>query len=58
MPRRVLFDSCMACGGCVGICPFMALNLDRGTEIKVDQEKCTDCGVCTTFCPVGAIVEG
>ncbi len=57
MPRKVLYNICMSCGGCVGVCPFLALNLDKGSEVVVDAEKCTDCGTCTKFCPVGAIVE-
>ncbi len=57
MPRKVLYNICMGCGGCVGVCPFLALNLDKGYEIVVDTEMCTDCGTCTKFCPVGAIVE-
>lgn len=57
MPRRVLYELCMSCGGCVGTCPTLALNLSKGMELKVQQEKCTDCGLCTRFCPIGAIVE-
>lgn len=49
---------CIACGGCVAVCPFNALELEAGREIKIDHEKCTRCGICTRFCPVGALAMG
>ncbi len=57
MPRKVDHELCMSCGGCVGVCPFLALTLEHGIKLIVDEEKCTDCGSCTKFCPVGAIEE-
>ncbi len=57
MPRKILYDRCMSCGGCVGVCPSLALTLEKGSELKIDEDKCTDCGICTRFCPAGAIVE-
>ncbi|MBU0762418.1 MAG: 4Fe-4S binding protein [Candidatus Altiarchaeota archaeon] len=45
---------CLYCGGCVGICPTQALELDE-TILRVDEGKCTKCGLCVKFCPVGAI---
>jgi|GEM_PF-2231730 len=46
-------DTCCYCGGCVGVCPVDALELEE-TVLKV-SEKCTECGICAKFCPVGAL---
>ena len=45
---------CAYCGGCVGVCPSMALLLDELTLI-VEQELCNGCGNCVKLCPVGAL---
>ena len=47
-------DKCMSCGGCVSVCPVLALEL-RETRLHVDEKKCISCGACTKVCPVGAI---
>ncbi len=46
---------CMRCGGCVGVCPNLALDLLNGVELIYNEEKCVKCRICETFCPVGAI---
>ncbi len=46
---------CLACGGCVGSCPFDALDLNEGRDINVNNDKCTDCQICQRFCPTGAL---
>jgi len=45
---------CAYCGGCVGVCPTMALLLDELTLV-VDQGLCNGCGNCVKLCPVGAL---
>jgi len=45
---------CAYCGGCVGVCPTLALVLDELT-LNVEQESCTACGICVKLCPVGAL---
>ena len=45
---------CLACAGCVGICPKMALDT-YGLDLQIDHEKCIKCGICTRSCPVGAL---
>ena len=50
-------DKCCYCGGCVGVCPVLALEL-RDTRLIVDREKCTNCGSCVRICPVGAMSLG
>ncbi len=51
---RINRDKCLYCGGCVGVCPSQALELDE-TRLQVDDKKCTKCGICVKFCPVGAL---
>jgi ferredoxin len=45
----------MDCGGCVGICPFDALDL-RGGHITV-RPSCTECDLCVRLCPVAALTS-
>ncbi len=45
---------CCYCGGCVGVCPVLALEL-QDTRLVIDKEKCTNCGSCVKICPVGAM---
>jgi ferredoxin len=47
-------DMCCYCGGCVGSCPAMAIEL-RETRIAVDNSRCVDCGNCIRVCPAGAM---
>ncbi|PKP61353.1 MAG: 4Fe-4S ferredoxin [Candidatus Altiarchaeales archaeon HGW-Altiarchaeales-1] len=51
---KVNYNKCCYCGGCVGVCPQNALELQE-TVLVVDNDKCTNCGICTKFCPMGAI---
>jgi len=49
-----LDKKCISCGACVGVCPFMALELtNHGPEC--DAKLCTLCGTCERVCPVKAI---
>lgn len=45
---------CLACAGCVGICPQMALDM-YGLDLQIDPEKCIKCSICVKACPVGAL---
>jgi len=45
---------CLSCAGCIGLCPEMALFLDR-EGLKVKPENCTLCLICIDFCPVLAL---
>ncbi len=47
-------EKCCYCGGCVGVCPVLALELDE-TRLRVDNKKCTNCLACIRLCPVGAM---
>jgi len=55
MGIKVEYNLCMSCGGCVGVCPFVALELEGGSKLSPAPEKCIECGICERFCPVGAI---
>ena len=56
---RVTVDEkeCLACGGCISVCPLDALSM-YGRRAFVNEDKCTGCGICIKTCPVGAINEG
>jgi len=45
---------CAACGTCVAICPFDAIDEEEGIA-RVDDAACMGCGVCTGHCDQGAI---
>lgn len=47
-------ERCAYCGGCVGVCPTLALELVELTLI-IDEDLCTECGACVQVCPVGAL---
>lgn len=48
---------CLACGGCISVCPQDALNM-ISARANLDDEKCIRCGICIKTCPIGAIEEG
>jgi Pyruvate/2-oxoacid:ferredoxin oxidoreductase delta subunit len=47
-------DRCIACAGCIALCPEAALFQDID-GLKVHQDLCTLCGICVGFCPVMAL---
>ena len=47
-------NKCLACGGCISICPQDAI-LWNGGKAFVKQEDCISCAICIRTCPVGAI---
>ncbi len=48
---------CLACGGCIAICPKDAISMDGGSAI-VTAEKCISCDICIKICPIAAIKGG
>lgn len=46
-------SECHDCSGCVGICPFHALEARWG-KIVVDMDRCTLCSLCERVCPTAA----
>jgi ferredoxin len=60
---HVSYSTCMACGICVGACPFGCLLLDKigidslnkaYPELKPNH-GCTGCSLCAKACPVDCI---
>jgi len=47
-------EKCLACGGCISVCPQDALSME-GMKATVDDNKCISCAICIRTCPVGAI---
>ena len=45
---------CVACGVCVQVCPYNAINFDEDGLAKVNEATCKGCGVCTASCRSGA----
>ena len=48
-------DICTACGNCVEVCPYDAVELSEEKVAKVNEVTCQGCGVCVAACPSGAI---
>lgn len=49
-------EKCLACGGCISICPKDALFMCGGKAF-VASKKCISCAICIKICPIGAIYE-
>jgi 2-oxoglutarate ferredoxin oxidoreductase subunit delta len=57
------YETCMACGICVGACPFSYLELSKidlnslhkAYPVLTTDHKCPGCGICATACPVDSI---
>jgi formate hydrogenlyase subunit 6/NADH:ubiquinone oxidoreductase subunit I len=45
---------CLQCGGCVSICPTLALDM-YGLRLGCEDARCIGCDLCVRFCPVGAL---
>jgi ferredoxin len=46
--------ACLACGGCISVCPQDAISVCGGRAF-VMVDKCISCAICIQTCPVGAI---
>ena len=50
-PKAIVDEKkCLACGGCISVCPQDAL-LMHGSKAFVTEEKCTSCARCALICP-------
>lgn len=47
---------CIACGACVKVCPFEAVQVNDSVS-RIDLDKCHVCGLCVRKCPTNAIVD-
>jgi heterodisulfide reductase subunit A len=53
---QVRIENCAACGACVAVCPFGAIELDEIERAAVVNEAlCKGCGACAATCRSGAI---
>jgi heterodisulfide reductase subunit A len=56
---QVHTESCAACGACVAVCPFSAIEIDETKRAAVVNEAlCKGCGACSATCRSGAIDLG
>jgi len=56
-PKAIVDEKeCLACGGCISVCPQDAVSMCGGRAF-VTEDKCIFCGICIKTCPVGAINE-
>ena len=54
-PKAVVDEvSCLACCGCISVCPQDAISWVGG-KARVDRDKCNSCAICIRTCPIGAI---
>jgi MinD superfamily P-loop ATPase len=51
---EIMPDECTACGICMELCAFDAINNDNAT-FRINNLSCEGCGVCAFFCPEQAI---
>jgi heterodisulfide reductase subunit A len=53
---QVRTESCAACGACVAVCAFGAIEIDEIKHVAVVNEAlCKGCGACAATCRSGAI---
>ena len=48
-------ERCLACGGCISVCPQDAILMVTG-KASIDKDHCNSCSICVKTCPVGAII--
>ena len=46
---------CVACGCCVKVCPFSAIQIIKGIMAQVYIQRCVGCGKCAKECPATVI---
>lgn len=47
-------EICTGCGGCIEICPPLAILL-KDEKAQIEAEFCEECGFCAAHCPMDAI---
>ena len=48
-------EACTKCGLCAGVCPYGAINWQKGDIATVVEAACSGCGACGAQCQFGAI---
>ena len=49
-------DKCVGCGGCIDLCPSIAISMIDDLVV-IDDQLCTECGICVKVCPMNAPVQ-
>ena len=49
-------DKCVGCGGCIDLCPSIAISMIDDL-VTIDDQLCTECGICVKVCPMNAPVQ-
>ena len=49
-------DKCVGCGGCIDLCPSIAISMIDDI-VTIDDQLCTECGICVKVCPMNAPVK-
>ena len=49
-------DKCVGCGGCIDLCPSIAISMIDDL-VTIDDQLCTECGICVKVCPMKAPVK-
>ena len=49
-------EKCVGCGGCIDLCPSIAISMIDDLVI-IDDQLCTECGICVKVCPMNAPVQ-
>jgi len=50
-------DKCIKCGLCATVCPYSAIQGEKGKVAEVTAAMCHGCGTCVAECPVDAITQ-
>jgi len=54
---RILAERCSACLGCIQVCPYEAIALNRERNAaEINEALCKGCGACAATCPSEAVV--
>ncbi len=58
LAMRVRAERCRACGSCLEVCPFDALELaPEDRAVTVAASRCRGCQLCAAVCPTNALVS-
>ena len=49
----VATSKCVGCGGCIDLCPSIAISMINDVVI-IDEKLCTECCICIKVCPMRA----
>ena len=50
---KINSDLCVACGGCIDLCPAIAISM-VDDMVVVNNDTCTECKICIKVCPMRA----